>query len=1051
NAGSIETTFVSVSPSVDHDVTCPAIAGLAPPNDIHIPSGTLQPGDNIVQCIYAPLATAAEILIQTEAEDDADLTAPITLSINGTDYSVGSTVSSNPALPATLSLWIDSADTNIIKYGDMTPTYINPADDPVNVTPGSSWQDPNPANIYTGTYTLPAAAGANLTFHLRELDPDNGPVINTNVTVNAATQQSDSNGDTTFTGVAVNQAIDVTFGNHPLGPGAYTTPIPVSFLAGELTDGQNYDFTIYYVPVASSVTLDVQTLDEATQLINVNGAISLIVNGSQPALYGYGTAAIVVSNDSQYSYQIDWGPTDPASQYIEPAIDPVAVDVSALSGGAHLAVDGLYRVCSSGNCEVVTITAWDETGLAILNSVSITLNSVVVGNGQHIGTYDVGAVLNIEFEDVPTHGIPEVRVNGVNIGNIHTTQYTVLDAPSPNTVDAYYALDGNSVGFNVGTRDNQDNPLTENITHGITGTETTEPTPAFFAVVQTDLVNYIINFADRPGYITPGSITVQNQAIATVPSSVLITNNGVPYVAGTQLVIGDTYDIVATYTPYFVIEKNITNEQVIFDNDKRVDYQIVVTRHPDTAPGSMNIDLHDTIADSNRTLTGSNGGTMTVVPQNGDYSICSNGCGDITAGPVNVAIDNPGNSVTITYQLLSDNTGIPASQSSDFINTLTGTFDDGGTPVVINTDATVNVLAAPGGGESGGTPGGGGGGGGGALMIKGDMILEVTKLVSLNNSNFIDASDPDKPLSISERVDSTLFTKVKVKNLGQVTATNIKYSEGFDSGDSKITTDDIQNVKGDTGVSFDDASNTITIDKLIVGAEVNFSYEQILHESGSKGKLAEEYLTLEGFSTKLTANQDGLTKHGIGDHYPSWLVAGGTTVVTSTGSPLQLSIQTDKAAARIGEEVNYTIIAKNNADFDFTGLVITWDYDENALEVLNPFGGRNTGTELHWSSGTLKPGQTVKYELRSRVKDTAPVGSNVRTTVRGLVNEIENPAVAEQYLTIIAGVSAGAVKLAQTGMPTFTLILASLLAYLVYTRTGRRRYLALKKAALRPL
>ena len=205
------------------------------------------------------------------------------------------------------------------------------------------------------------------------------------------TQQSDVNGDTTFTGVNVNQVIDVTFGDHPLGSGAYATPLPLNFQPGELQE-QTYEFYIYYVPVAFAVTLDVETLDEPTQLINVNGAIYLVVNGGQSTLYGFGTAQIIVSNSSQYSYQIDWGPTSPASQYIEPAVDPLDVDVTGLNAGEIMNIDGLYRLCVTGNCEVVTITAWDETGIAILTSVDITVNgNVVATNGQHIGTYD-GAV-----------------------------------------------------------------------------------------------------------------------------------------------------------------------------------------------------------------------------------------------------------------------------------------------------------------------------------------------------------------------------------------------------------------------------------------------------------------------------------------------------------------------------------------------------------------------------------------------------------------------------------------------------------------------------------
>ncbi len=1044
--GNIETTFINVDPNVEHYVACPDIPGLLTPNDLHIPIGQLIPGVNNLACIYTTPSTTAEILIETEAWDNVNFSVPITLRIDGTDYLIGYTDDTVPNTPATLSYPIDTAVSNEIFFGAMTG-YNTPPSQVVNVAAGTSWvNDSN--NIFNGLYTDPNATGADLIFHLFEADQNGGVVPGADVTVNTTTKQSDGSGDASFTGVDVTQAIAISFGNHPSQPGIYTTPLPINFLANQLVSGQVYEFDIYYVHNSWALTLDITTVDEPTELINVNGAVSLSVNGGAYTLYGYGPTQIVVSNDTaNYAYQIDWGPAL-VSGYIEPLVDPLTVDLTGVNAGEVYGVVGLYRECVSGNCEVVTITAYDENN-AILNSASISVNNVVVGTGQHTGLYDVGDVLNIEFENLLAYDTPEIFVNNASIGNFHTVvpPYTVLASPDINLIDAFYALDGSSVGFNVGTQDNQNTPLTENITHGQNGNEFGPiATPTFFAAAQTDLANYEINFADKPGYITPGSVTVSNQIISTIPANVTIT----PYTAGTTLVLGTTYNIVGTYIPHFMIEKSVT-ETTIVNNNKRVDYTIVITRHPDTAPGAMSIDLHDIISDTGRVLTGTNGGSMSVVSQNGSYSDCTNNCGDITAGTVAVPIDFPGNQVTITYQTLSNNSSIPANQSSNFTNTLAGSYLDGGQPVQVTTDVTVNVLAPPVvPGPGPGPSGGGGGGGGGTIMIRGDMILEITKLVSLNNLNFVDASDEDNPLAISERVDSTIFTKVNVKNLGQVSATNIKFSEDFDEGDSKITSDEIQNVQGDDGVEYNDVTGVIKIDKLTVGEDINFTYEQIVHENGSQGELAEEYLVLEGFSTRLTQNQDGLTKHGIGDHYPSWLIAGDSTVV-SDGDLLQLSIRTDKAAARVGEEVTYTITARNNADFDFSGLIITWNYSENALEVLNPFGGRDNGTEIHWDRGILRPGESVQYQVRARVSDVAPVGGNVRTTARGLVNEIENPAVVDHYLTIIAGIGAGDINLAQTGMPTFMLILASMFAYLTYMRTGRRRYLAIKRLALRPL
>ena len=871
NAGTIEANFTNVNAGIDHTVHCPAIAGLATPNDIAILAGTLLPGDNTVQCVYASAVTAAHVLVQTEASDNVNFEAPIVLNVDGTDYPVGSTVNdADPLTPATLCLLVDTAHVNAIRYGNVSG-YITPAAAVVNVVAGTDCT--NPANVYTGLYTH---GGSNhVDFNVTTRDNLNNPLTQHIVHGTTGTEN------------------DVA------------TPASFTVTQANLTD----------------------------YIINFSARVGFVTPGS--------------------------------------------------------------------------VTVHNQAIAVIPANVTITRN-----------------------------GAPYV----VN------TQ--IVDGDTIDIVGTYTPSVSNSVNFNVATQDNLNVALTQHIVHGVTGTENDVATPAAFAVTQANLTDYIINFTNRAGYITPGSVTIHNQAIASVPANVTITHNGSAYVPGTQLVLGDTYIIVGTYTPGLTIDKSIVSEQTVANNNKRVNYQIVVTRPAGTPDnGTITIALHDSIAPS-RSLTGSNGGTMTVVPQNGVYSTCSNNCGDITAGSVNVSIDHPGNSVTITYQLLSNNAGIPAASSSNFTNNLTGSYTDSNNQLAQLTDSVVvNVLAAP---TNNGPSGPSGGGGGGAILIRGDMILEVTKLVSLDNNHWVDASDETKPLVIPSRVDSKLYTKVNVKNLGQVTATNIKYSEGFDEGDSLITTEDIDNVEGDTGISFNDATNTITINEIKVGGETNFTYDQVLHEDGSKGELAEEYLVLDGFSTKLGANQDGLTKHGIGDHYPSWLTAGSGTVVITDKDLLELYIRTDKAAAKIGEEVVYTITAKNNADYDFTGTTVTWAYDKNSLEILNPNGGRDNGTEISWNQGTLKPGQTVTYTVRTKVKGTAPVGGNVRTTARGLVNEIENPSVAEHFLSILAGV--GPVKLAQTGASaTFGLMLISLLGYLAYMNTGRRRYLAIRKAALRPL
>lgn len=142
----------------------------------------------------------------------------------------------------------------------------------------------------------------------------------------------------------------------------------------------------------------------------------------------------------------------------------------------------------------------------------------------------------------------------------------------------------------------------------------------------------------------------------------------------------------------FTVTKTAT-EQVLANGNKRVTYQITVRRNANGPTGTYYIVVDDTVNDNgNRTLYGSNGGTMTVVKRtDGTYSNCSNGCGDITFGPVNVKTTAPGDVVTMTYEMVSDNSTIPNNQTSNFVNTALGKYTQDGQNKTTSGQVTVTV------------------------------------------------------------------------------------------------------------------------------------------------------------------------------------------------------------------------------------------------------------------------------------------------------------------------------------------------------------------------
>ena len=204
------------------------------------------------------------------------------------------------------------------------------------------------------------------------------------------------------------------------------------------------------------------------------------------------------------------------------------------------------------------------------------------------------------------------------------------------------------------------------------------------------------------------------------------------------------------------------------------------------------------------------------------------------------------------------------------------------------------------------------------------------------------------------------------------------------------------------------------------------------------------------FGSALSDGQDFLTYVGIGDEFPSYL-GKGTLPGNAQDERLKITVTSDKEEANIGDTVNFLITVENLTDADVTGLDIVHDYDQNALEILNAFGGRDDGKEVHYSRAILRPGEKVTFQIQAKVSGTAPVGGTVHGLTRALVNEFDGVAPVDNSLYIIGGVSPTGpnVKLAQTG-PAMTFIFLALaaLAYLGYGKLRHLRYLAMKKAAL---
>ena len=349
------------------------------------------------------------------------------------------------------------------------------------------------------------------------------------------------------------------------------------------------------------------------------------------------------------------------------------------------------------------------------------------------------------------------------------------------------------------------------------------------------------------------------------------------------------------------------------------------------------------------------------------------------------------------------------------------------------------------------TGGGGGGGGGGYRMFRGDMELEIEKLVSLDGTNYRDASSEALAIVIPENQVTRLYNKVRVKNLGEVSAKNVKYTHFFDSGESDMTAGDMHDVKG----AVLDNDNNVLISKIKVNETFEFSYSILITESGQNSNSAIDGLELLDFGSTVLNAYDQLDYLGIGDQFVSYIYAGDVPApqfIPSCGDSfnnsdiLTIRVDSDKTQVGIGETVNYTITIENVSDVDLTNIYLTHSYPAE-LSIDNTGGAVNSGRELQWKRAILRSGQTASYRFIAKVIAGAP-GSQIRSLTRALVSEFENIPPAESCLTITGGAAPG-YSLVQTGPGLLMSFILTILTYLGYRAYQRRRYIKLKEAALR--
>jgi hypothetical protein len=551
---------------------------------------------------------------------------------------------------------------------------------------------------------------------------------------------------------------------------------------------------------------------------------------------------------------------------------------------------------------------------------------------------------------------------------------------------------------------------------------------------------------------------------SSVATGTLLDHSATISTTGTDSNSGNNTASVSTPVVESLVLTKTANFTTVGDN-QLVTYTVKLTRNS-SASGTLNFTISDSYT-GNNVLNGNWGGTMTYLMNSGTCTgvTCTvpgstTARTDINEGPISVALDNPGSEAVLTYQARSSNLSVTTGKNSIINNNVTATDEASVIPTLTDTYSVTITGLPPNPPPPGPTPGGGGGGGGGRVVYKGDMELKVEKMVSTDGQKYTSASTKDIAIAIPENKKTPLYTKVKVTNLGKVSAANIKFKHFFEEGKSDITAGSVSDVVGATL-----NGDYLKIDKIKVGETYTFSYKVNLTEDGKNTNPAKDGLELDSFKSNLPSVQDGFTYKGIGDEFTTYIYAGSVPAGVSTGVTdpsaatsaskiLSIVVKSDKSSAKVGETVNLTISLKNLTDDDLTDMFIDHKYDTDAFSVVSAPGAQDDSKGVHWKRPMLRPDQTAVFNLSLKVLKSAPVGTTVSGLTSALVNEYSDIAPVYSFINITAGAAAvepeRPYELAATG-PMGVMIMLMILSALGYLGHGYVRhslYLRRKKLAL---
>jgi|GEM_PF-6045849 len=378
--------------------------------------------------------------------------------------------------------------------------------------------------------------------------------------------------------------------------------------------------------------------------------------------------------------------------------------------------------------------------------------------------------------------------------------------------------------------------------------------------------------------------------------------------------------------------------------------------------------------------------------------------------PDNFIVTNlaPGAKIQIEYKYKASDAGINFNQSSKFRNvvTIVETGDHDEAEVIINGPTS-------GGGCTRNC--GGGGGGGGSRPVPQQVNLDIQKEVKDQKGVWQDANTFDVAAMIPPKVVQRLQYRIQIKNIGKVNGEKVEVQDLFESPELKRVA--IRSVKG---ASYDVEKETFALPKVAAGGEAIITYEMLLSRKPAAKGNTEGHNTATITNVELPQNLPSRTRasivDSIGENDPAFIR---TKIMPGE---VNLFKTVDRAVAKPGEEVHYTIRVVNKSGEDLRGVILTDLFPFDYLDFVSASQrGITRGKTIEYRQHFLRKDQTLIINVTAKVKNTTPGGTKVKNFLGISAENIDLSAKhAETEFTVVARPLPG--RLIRTGGETLALL-----------------------------